>query len=87
LRAESGAFERGGKTGQGRGALLENAGRGRFPDGGGCIAQLVEQLTLNQRVTGSSPVTPTKSFFFSSCRQHGPSAVGCTHCDGFMIAV
>jgi hypothetical protein len=27
---------------------------------GGCIAQLVEQLTLNQRVTGSSPVTPTK---------------------------
>src|SRR5262249_8569484 len=25
----------------------------------GCIAQLVEQLTLNQRVTGSSPVAPT----------------------------
>jgi len=26
---------------------------------GGRIAQLVEQLTLNQRVTGSSPVAPT----------------------------
>ena len=25
----------------------------------GCIAQLVEQLTLNQRVQGSSPCTPT----------------------------
>src|ERR1700674_470061 len=25
----------------------------------GCIAQLVEQLTLNQRVAGSSPATPT----------------------------
>jgi hypothetical protein len=26
----------------------------------GCIAQLVEQLTLNQRVAGSSPAAPTK---------------------------
>ena len=26
----------------------------------GCVAQLVEQLTLNQRVTGSIPVAPTK---------------------------
>jgi hypothetical protein len=25
----------------------------------GCIAQLVEQLTLNQRVQGSSPCAPT----------------------------
>ena len=25
----------------------------------GCVAQLVEQLTLNQRVTGSIPVAPT----------------------------
>src|SRR5271154_7284246 len=25
----------------------------------GCIAQLVEQLTLNQRVAGSSPAAPT----------------------------
>ena len=29
---------------------------------GGCIAQLVEQLTLNQRVHGSSPCAPTKDF-------------------------
>jgi hypothetical protein len=29
------------------------------PCGDGCIAQLVEQLTLNQRVEGSSPSTPT----------------------------
>jgi hypothetical protein len=34
-----------------------------FPDQGfGRIAQLVEQLTLNQRVPGSSPGAPTKSF-------------------------
>jgi hypothetical protein len=26
---------------------------------GGCVAQLVEQLTLNQRVQGSNPCTPT----------------------------
>ena len=32
------------------------------PAAAGCIAQLVEQLTLNQRVTGSSPVTPTSRF-------------------------
>ena len=33
----------------------------RSPQGGcGCVAQLVEQLTLNQRVTGSIPVAPTK---------------------------
>ena len=28
----------------------------------GCIAQLVEQLTLNQRVSGSNPDTPTIGF-------------------------
>jgi hypothetical protein len=28
----------------------------------GCIAQLVEQLTLNQRVAGSNPATPTSHF-------------------------
>ena len=28
----------------------------------GCVAQSVEQLTLNQRVTGSIPVAPTKLF-------------------------
>ena len=27
----------------------------------GCVAQLVEQLTLNQRVQGSSPCSPTIS--------------------------
>ena len=26
----------------------------------GCLAQMVEQLTLNQRVTGSIPVAPTR---------------------------
>ncbi len=45
-------------------ALVE---RRHFGDGGsqtalGCIAQLVEQLTLNQRVQGSSPCAPTKVF-------------------------
>jgi hypothetical protein len=51
----------------------------------GCIAQLVEQLTLNQRVTGSSPVTPTNDFkdlaenseitdtYFSAVFQHFPT--------------
>ncbi len=29
------------------------------PERGGCIAQLVEQLTLNQRVVGSIPTAPT----------------------------
>ena len=28
----------------------------------GCIAQLVEQLTLNQRAAGSSPAAPTNVF-------------------------
>ena len=30
------------------------------PSQGGRIAQVVEQLTLNQRVVGSSPTAPTK---------------------------
>ena len=30
-----------------------------FSGARGCVAQLVEQLTLNQRVTGSIPVAPT----------------------------
>src|SRR5690606_9653394 len=33
--------------------------RAPLPSRRGCIAQLVEQLTLNQRVLGSSPSTPT----------------------------
>ena len=32
----------------------------RPPHAAGRIAQLVEQLTLNQRVAGSSPAAPTK---------------------------
>src|SRR5665213_3270647 len=34
----------------------------RFADRDGCIAQLVEQLTLNQRAVGSSPTAPTNRF-------------------------
>ena len=41
----------------------------RFPGAGvlramkqGRLAQLVEQLTLNQRVVGSSPTSPTNDF-------------------------
>jgi hypothetical protein len=50
-------------AGQRRTALLHDprlrgVARGRHS---GRIAQLVEQLTLNQRVLGSSPSAPTKS--------------------------
>ena len=47
-------------------ALLENRPRDGFLDRSGTslmdgrIAQVVEQLTLNQRVVGSSPTAPTK---------------------------
>src|SRR4051812_44696108 len=34
----------------------------RSPERRGCVAQLVEQLTLNQRVQGSNPCTPTNVF-------------------------
>src|SRR5215218_9677425 len=34
----------------------------RSPERRGCVAQLVEQLTLNQRVQGSNPCTPTNEF-------------------------
>ncbi len=49
-----------GFPGQPGGALLHDAGP-RFSRDSGCgrIAQLVEQLTLNQRVQGSSPCAPT----------------------------
>src|SRR3954462_16008956 len=33
----------------------------RSPERRGCVAQLVEQLTLNQRVQGSNPCTPTNN--------------------------
>ena len=38
---------------------LCKSGEGRYIASGGCIAQLVEQLTLNQRVVGSNPTAPT----------------------------
>ncbi len=37
-------------------------GAGSAAAGDGCIAQLVEQLTLNQRAVGSSPTAPTNLF-------------------------
>jgi hypothetical protein len=44
-------------------ALLNDALLRRlFPAGSGRIAQLVEQMTLNHRVPGSSPGAPTKHF-------------------------
>ena len=48
-------------AGQRRAALLQDASlRGSPASRPGRIAQLVEQLTLNQRVPGSSPGAPTK---------------------------
>ena len=40
---------------------IDRVGAFRYRAGvlGGCIAQLVEQLTLNQRAAGSSPAAPT----------------------------
>ena len=48
------------------------------PSGDGCIAQLVEQLTLNQRVEGSSPSTPTKCNKLARSDISGKNAP-CTH--------
>ncbi len=48
---------------QGPRPLLTDARLARFPPRqSGRIAQLVEQLTLNQRVQGSSPCAPTNNF-------------------------
>src|ERR1041384_2243710 len=62
-------------AGHGDAALLDDAPQFRacFP-GSGRIAQLVEQLTLNQRVPGSSPGAPTialneKEIGRASCRE------------------
>ena len=41
------------------GGFTERSGVGIRRSHGGRIAQLVEQLTLNQRVQGSSPCAPT----------------------------
>ena len=51
-------------AGHRRVALLNDAlWRRAFPDfSSGRIAQLVEQMTLNHRVPGSSPGAPTKFF-------------------------
>src|SRR5437868_4784432 len=51
-------------------ALLNDPlSRRLFRTGSGRIAQLVEQLTLNQRVPGSSPGAPTKLFKYLSERR------------------
>jgi hypothetical protein len=50
-------------TGQNGFPLVQDrtgAGRAQSERAAGRIAQLVEQLTLNQRVQGSSPCAPTK---------------------------
>ena len=48
-------------------------GRQRPPDGR--IAQLVEQLTLNQRVQGSSPCAPTNKIK-KLCEMRGYGSTG-----------
>ena len=49
------------RAGRGRiDAAVGPASRGHTSSTGGRIAQVVEQLTLNQRVVGSSPTAPTK---------------------------
>ena len=49
----------------------------------GCIAQLVEQLTLNQRVVGSNPTAPTmflvRAYQSPGCRNRHPSGLGEDH--------
>lgn len=48
--------------------------------GSGRIAQLVEQLTLNQRVQGSSPCAPTTNLPLNqSLKKFSPSPVGNSH--------
>ena len=71
---DSGGFSASGRPADGLGitprlaghrgiALLNDALLRRlFPAGSGRIAQLVEQMTLNHRVPGSSPGAPTNPF-------------------------
>src|SRR3990167_9457670 len=65
-RAEFSAFSAllggAGQNWTGWGGFAKGTPAAGIPRWRGCIAQLVEQLTLNQRVTGSSPVTPTNRF-------------------------
>jgi hypothetical protein len=56
---------------------------------GGCIAQLVEQLTLNQRVAGSSPATPTNKInSLGQLSTFGKISLctRCAHCSGYFSA-
>ena len=80
---ESSGLSAGGRVGKSRENLRELAGHrgiallndglsceGHFRTSSGRIAQLVEQLTLNQRVPGSSPGAPNiaKGFFVNCLR-------------------
>src|SRR5262245_11000808 len=56
----------------------------------GCIAQLVEQLTLNQRVAGSSPATPTNKIKDLVDFQRGvnrPCSALCVYCRAISVAL
>src|SRR5215212_6381264 len=46
----------------------------RSPERRGCVAQLVEQLTLNQRVQGSNPCTPTKDISGLGAYRESPAS-------------
>lgn len=48
----------------------------------GRIAQLVEQLTLNQRVLGSSPSAPTNRYFLKSAIFLRPQPIPIVYRDG-----
>ena len=91
---ESSGLSAGGRVGKSRENLRELAGHrgiallndglsceGHFRTSSGRIAQLVEQLTLNQRVPGSSPGAPTigkllfsKTFERETLRKSGSRA-------------
>src|SRR6202008_312462 len=61
-----------------------STGAGRLaidPRGGGCIAQLVEQLTLNQRVVGSSPPAPTSKINRLAAKHREQTG----HCPTFFV--
>src|ERR1700757_5436817 len=63
------------------GGLLNDAPLATGPSGcrSGRIAQLVEQLTLNQRVPGSSPGAPTKPFKHLAGTTEGHTENGLAH--------
>ncbi len=91
-RAAAGAAERV-AAGQGSGRLLDaHLGWALPRRSDGRIAQLVEQLTLNQRVQGSSPCAPTITSNASRdmpqirCRNTGSVSVWKTACNGSRCA-